>query len=655
MPTNTATIKIAIDVDGKTGVATVKQIGSASREAGEKGEKAFRKSKKSLNDFNRTATISTGLVRKMVAAFGAWQAIRFGNDIFETGKNIRSLNRAIVEITGSSAAAAAEFEFVRRSADDLGQNYYALIDSYKSLLASSRDTVLEGQATRDIFYGVTKASATLGLSTEQTGGALNAISQMMSKGTVQAEELRGQLGERLPGAFNLAAEAMGISTSELNDMLDRGEVLASDLLPRLARVLDEKYSGEVEASVRATNVFNESWTDLKASMAESGFLESISESMTDIATTFKDENFKRAMEDFARNIGSIVKNMAGISKYAGLRSVIGTIEQAKELRSQGLLDWNEFVNKGFVDRQRMVDDILSKQRMIIDNLYAFKNGPMAAPALQSRNDSGGALPGLSTPTPVPDVHLTSPTELGTPGVERAITQQAEYSHKLVESIELQNALAETIEDTYDLDVGPDSFTQEMEKMNEEFQKIADEADNWSGAMGRAFDGWATDYSRTLNDMLWESEITFDGILESFGRMITQMVIQQSMKGIVGNLGTLILSAHGNVFSGPGIAAYENRILDRPTVIPLAQGAALVAEAGRSEAVMPLTRTSGGDLGVKAATAAPSVEINFRNESGVELQPETRIIRPSMGKMIANVTLKRKVNSRSYRQGMGVSR
>ena len=83
----------------------------------------------------------------------------------------------------------------------------------------------------------------------------------MSKGTVQAEELRGQLGERLPGAFNLAAQAMGVTTQELNKMLDNGEVLAIDLLPKLAEVLDERFAdaaGEnADKLVKACRAFDE--------------------------------------------------------------------------------------------------------------------------------------------------------------------------------------------------------------------------------------------------------------------------------------------------------------------------------------------------------------------------------------------------------------
>jgi hypothetical protein len=71
---------------------------------------------------------------------------------------------------------------------------------------------------------------------------------MISKGNVQAEELRQQLGERLPGAFQYAARAMGVTTQELNDMLENGEVLADDLLPKLADELDRTFGPNVAAA-----------------------------------------------------------------------------------------------------------------------------------------------------------------------------------------------------------------------------------------------------------------------------------------------------------------------------------------------------------------------------------------------------------------------
>jgi len=60
------------------------------------------------------------------------------------------------------------------------------------------------------------------------------------------------------------------------------------------------------------------------------------------------------------------------------------------------------------------------------------------------------------------------------------------------------------------------------------------------------------------------------------------------------------SAKGNVFEGGRLVEFGGGgIVDRPTVFPMAGGAGLMGEAG-PEAVMPLRRTSAGELGVSAA-------------------------------------------------------
>jgi lambda family phage tail tape measure protein len=137
-------------------------------------------------------------------------------------------------------------------------------------------------------------------------------------------------------------------------------------------------------------------------------------------------------------------------------------------------------------------------------------------------------------------------------------------------------------------------------------------------------------------MLWDAEFSFKRIAESFGRMITEMLIQSAMADIMGELfGTegkngeggkagLIstginavidawtASAKGNVFSnGQHLTAYaRGGIVDKPTVFPMARGVGLMGEAG-PEAVMPLTRTSSGDLGVKTEGSSQQQANNIK--------------------------------------------
>lgn len=74
-------------------------------------------------------------------------------------------------------------------------------------------------------------------------------------------------------------------------------------------------------------------------------------------------------------------------------------------------------------------------------------------------------------------------------------------------------------------------------------------------------------------------------------------------GLATSIGSLLFSAKGNVFpAGTGLSSYRNSVVSSPTVFPFAKGGVpnvgVMGEKG-SEGIFPLTRTPGGELGVKA--------------------------------------------------------
>lgn len=159
----------------------------------------------------------------------------------QSANQMNSIRRGLDFAAGGARAGAKELEFLRLEAKRLGFDMLSSAQGFTMLSAAARGTALEGKGARDIFTGVSEAAVSLGLSADQTSGALNAIQQMISKGSVQAEELRGQLGERLPGAFQMAARAMGVSTAKLGEMLKAGEVLSDDFLPKFAAELHKTF------------------------------------------------------------------------------------------------------------------------------------------------------------------------------------------------------------------------------------------------------------------------------------------------------------------------------------------------------------------------------------------------------------------------------
>jgi phage tail tape-measure protein len=71
---------------------------------------------------------------------------------------------------------------------------------------------------------------------------------MLSKGKVSAEELNGQLGERLPGALGIASRAMGVTQAELMKMMQNGQLLSEDFLPKFGAQLRKEFGDASEVA-----------------------------------------------------------------------------------------------------------------------------------------------------------------------------------------------------------------------------------------------------------------------------------------------------------------------------------------------------------------------------------------------------------------------
>ncbi|PJK29339.1 tape measure protein [Minwuia thermotolerans] len=248
-------------------------------------------------------------VRGVVAALAAFGALRVARSIAETGVAVESMTNALAVATGSAEAGADAMAFVRAEADRLGLSLRPAIESFTALAAATRGTAIDAGQTREIFTAVSEAMAVLGRSSNETERALLAIQQVISKGKVSAEELRGQLGEVLPGAFQVAARAMGVSTQALSDMLEQGELFSDDFIPRFARQLRAEFAdgvtGAAESARAAFNRFGTTIFDLEVALAEGGFLDAVTESAQELAVVLRDPAVVDGLSTVASAIGDI--------------------------------------------------------------------------------------------------------------------------------------------------------------------------------------------------------------------------------------------------------------------------------------------------------------------------------------------------------------
>jgi tape measure domain-containing protein len=157
---------------------------------------------------------------------------------------------AMQQATGSAFFAKKEFEFVSEVADRMGQKVSATAEAFAQFAAAARDTKVEGQGVRTIFEGVLSAVTALRLPTETQTGLFRALTQMMSKGVIQSEELRGQFGERLAGGFEIVRKKIGATRAEFARMLKAGELIAEKFIIPIGEAMQETFGEQALKSAQ---------------------------------------------------------------------------------------------------------------------------------------------------------------------------------------------------------------------------------------------------------------------------------------------------------------------------------------------------------------------------------------------------------------------
>lgn len=193
--------------------------------------------------------VAKGFIGFQLAASSFDFLKQFSKDAVDAAVQYDRLRTSLANSSGSAKAADRDLAFIDQQSSTFGTDLKTGREGFVQLRAATKGTGVQGKDTADLFSGVTQASTVLGLSADAQNRAFLALQQTASKGKLSAEELRGQLAEALPGAFGIAARAIGVTESELNKLLETGAITSDEFLPKFGRQLKAEFGGSaVEAS-----------------------------------------------------------------------------------------------------------------------------------------------------------------------------------------------------------------------------------------------------------------------------------------------------------------------------------------------------------------------------------------------------------------------
>ena len=332
------------------------------------------------------AAKALSVVLQGLGAIGVGAAVvGFLKDSVTKAVELETIGRKLSNTLGPQGAAGA-LGFTREIADTLGLSFKDLANNFGSFTAAATAAGIPLQQQKDLFSAVAKAGQALGLSTDEISGSLTALQQVASKGTVSMEELRGQLGERMPIALAATAKGLGISQQELIKLVESGRLTSTEFFPALTKGLNDltASAGGVPTAAQNFAKLQNAFDDLQASFGTS-LLPTITQQVLNLAGALEGLKVDTSARDLRQSFGltadeatQLVGVLKNISKEFGVSD-----QQAKNLLSRAIAntgasrDWFGELNLGgkqFTQIQTeirtLAKDFVSTQRDILGETNA---------------------------------------------------------------------------------------------------------------------------------------------------------------------------------------------------------------------------------------------------------------------------------------------
>ena len=227
-----------------------------------------------------------------------------------------------------------------------------VVKGLTGVTAAAKANNLTVKQTQAIYEGITVSGVAAGKSQEDLQALFLATTQVLSKGKASAEEISGQIGERIPGAVAKFAAANKISLQELAEQFQKGEVTIAKFVrfteqqgEDYAEVAESLASGPEKAGVRLQIALDEAGEAFGGFFLNTGAgFQNYLKNLVDFVVKNQDQ-FKKLIattvvfaQDFVNifvNIGEAIWNIFGpLFKLIG-NTLKGFIEATADVLQQG--------------------------------------------------------------------------------------------------------------------------------------------------------------------------------------------------------------------------------------------------------------------------------------------------------------------------------
>ncbi len=319
---------------------------------------------------NRTDALDhkfMNLVKTVGLAFGARELYTFGKDAVMLSSKVEAMDIRMQAASRTAQAYGVNNAFLKKTIEDLKLPLMETTEGYSKFLGGIRGTSLEGEKGNKVFRDMAIGIKALKLDPEASGRSLNALTKMISTGTVQADEFKGQLAEAMPGAVELGAKAMGMSMQQFYKQMEKGNIKSAEFVQKFAQQLVNEYGSTIPNALESTQS--------KLTAADNAF-----------------QNSTRTLGDaLAPAFIAVKEGVAGLAE-ATARLIAGQTPLADKLRETQLYLNAEFemLKKGNItldQRKILIDQINASASPYLKNLLTEKSTIQEITAAQALMNS----------------------------------------------------------------------------------------------------------------------------------------------------------------------------------------------------------------------------------------------------------------------------
>lgn len=278
-----------------------------SRRLGEQLDRTTRSTRR-YGDENRTALSLLQRVRgeilSVAAGFiGLYAAIENAKTMLsEYNEKQGILIKLSTSFNDDMHRAGEEYDYVAGMAERLGLVMGPLAKQYTNFMTQITQSGGTIQEARYIFESFAELGTVQKLTKDQLDGVFTALNQIVGKGKFTAEEVQGQLAERLVAPMQMLANALKIPQSELRKMMQDGKLGAKELI-HFAEQYRDMVKGQLPLAVKALSAeqgrLNTEMGNFRLLISESGLLDTFADSLRKIIQFLRSDSGKDLAKDIA--------------------------------------------------------------------------------------------------------------------------------------------------------------------------------------------------------------------------------------------------------------------------------------------------------------------------------------------------------------------